>query len=365
MMLYTYPDYYWEFTCVADKCEETCCAKWQIVIDDESLARYKNYKGQYSEILQKGIDLKNEIFKQDKCGRCYFLDEDNLCDMHKNMGEDALCYTCKMYPRHIEEFENVREYNLSISCPEVARILLSRKEPVNYIEKYIEEDEEEYEDYDLLLYSYLEGARVKIKEILQDRTSDIWSRFASVWSVADKLQSGIDNNDMFADDVGIYEVTEEKIANKLSMLQGYDFAKNVSDTLWKLESISKEWDYQFLETEMLLYRKGKDAYETLSREYDEWISRNMKELDIVLEQIMVYFIYTYMCGAVYDGYLNSKIRMSLVSMYYINEMLKARWIKNDKTLEFDDVIYATYKYSRQLEHSDENLIKMEEMMDEM
>ena len=36
-MLYTIPDYYKEFQCIADKCEDTCCAGWQIVVDKKSL----------------------------------------------------------------------------------------------------------------------------------------------------------------------------------------------------------------------------------------------------------------------------------------------------------------------------------------
>ena len=41
-MLYTIPDYYHEFSCVAGKCEDTCCAGWQIVADEASLEKYKN-----------------------------------------------------------------------------------------------------------------------------------------------------------------------------------------------------------------------------------------------------------------------------------------------------------------------------------
>ena len=35
-MLYTIPDYYKEFSCIAADCEDTCCAGWQIVIDEKS-----------------------------------------------------------------------------------------------------------------------------------------------------------------------------------------------------------------------------------------------------------------------------------------------------------------------------------------
>ena len=37
----TRPDYYKEFSCIAGACPDTCCAGWQIVIDDKSLKKYK------------------------------------------------------------------------------------------------------------------------------------------------------------------------------------------------------------------------------------------------------------------------------------------------------------------------------------
>ena len=77
-MLYTYPDYYERFKCVAGECEDTCCAGWQIVIDEESLEKYKKItKGK-----DKRIDFKEGVFKQDIERRCAFLNSDNLCDMY-------------------------------------------------------------------------------------------------------------------------------------------------------------------------------------------------------------------------------------------------------------------------------------------
>ena len=40
-MLYTIPDYYHEFSCIAGECEDTCCAGWQIVPDEAALKKYK------------------------------------------------------------------------------------------------------------------------------------------------------------------------------------------------------------------------------------------------------------------------------------------------------------------------------------
>ena len=54
------------------------------------------------------VDWEEGCFRQDQARRCAFLNPDNLCDLYKNVGKDALCKTCRDYPRHIEEFEDVR-----------------------------------------------------------------------------------------------------------------------------------------------------------------------------------------------------------------------------------------------------------------
>ena len=153
-MLYTIPDYYKEFHCIADKCEDTCCAGWQIVIDKETLNKYKKIKGDFRKRMFLSVDWLQGTFRQDKEKRCAFLNENNLCDLYLNQGEEGFCKTCREYPRHTEEFEGVREITLSISCPEVARILMSRKDKVTFI-SYERDGEEEFEDFDPFLFSIL------------------------------------------------------------------------------------------------------------------------------------------------------------------------------------------------------------------
>ena len=108
-MIYTYPDYYKKFSCIADKCPDTCCGKWQIVIDDDSLERYQEYDGDYRPELHRKVNWKEGVFRHGRSGKCAFLRDDMLCDLYIHMGKESLCTTCREYPRHTEEFENVRE----------------------------------------------------------------------------------------------------------------------------------------------------------------------------------------------------------------------------------------------------------------
>ena len=54
-MQITRPDYYKEFTCIADVCPDTCCAGWQIVIDEKSLKKYRRVKGPFRGLEGAGF----------------------------------------------------------------------------------------------------------------------------------------------------------------------------------------------------------------------------------------------------------------------------------------------------------------------
>ena len=49
----------------------------------------------------------------------------------------------------------------------------------------------------------------------------------------------------------------------------------------------------------------------------------------------------------------------------IYEILAAKWYRNDGYLDMEEVIMTVYRYSRELEHSDQNLATMDELLDEV
>ena len=140
-MQFTVPDYYKQFTCTAGQCPATCCAGWQIQIDPASLKKYRKAKGPLKNRLRNEIDWDGKCFRR-YGGRCAFLNEDNLCDLYlEGGGAKAFCRTCRTYPRHIEEFEGLREISLSLSCPAAARLILESEAPVKFL--HGETDKEE------------------------------------------------------------------------------------------------------------------------------------------------------------------------------------------------------------------------------
>lgn len=370
-MLYSIPDYYKEFSCTADQCEDTCCAGWQIVADRKALNRYRHVSGVFKKDLRRGIDWKEGTFRQSTEKRCAFLDEDNLCRMYKNLGEKSLCRTCRLYPRHIEEFENVREITLSVSCPEVAKLLLEKEEPVCFL-SYEKEGEETYEEFDYLLYSMLADAREVMIGIAQNRDKRLGERILLVLGLAHDIERRVRSGNLFTCEE-LFDKYESEAAGKFvhgrlahymqQEERRYKEGKHLFRKLYRLEVLKEDWRRVLQESELLLYKEGGKAYSENCRRYEQWMNEKIPDWQVKCEQLFVYFLYTYFCGAVYDARVYGKVQMAAVSVLLISELWKARWLRNEGVLDLEDLTEIVYRYSRELEHSDENLELFEMMME--
>ena len=369
-MIYTRPDYFNEFKCIADKCKDTCCAGWQIVIDETSLEKYKKIKGDYIWKVMAGVDWEEGCFRQDKEKRCAFLNEKNLCELYINAGEDSLCKTCRDYPRHAEEFEGVREVTLSASCPEVARILMERMTPVQFVteEKPEEEETLEFGDFDPFLYSAIEDGRNAMIEILQNRNLPIRERIVLVLGMAHDMQRRVNHRQLFECDRVIEKYktakSQEYVREYLKQKDAVE-EENISidmyPLIYELELLRDEWHQLLKTSQEVLFFSEEERFGAKKKEFDQW-KMTYPEIEIHLEQILVYFLYTYFPGSVYDGQLFAKAQMAVYCTWMIELLWMARWLMNGKNLTREEMTELLYRFSREIEHSDENLECLDEMM---
>ena len=134
--------------------------------------------------------------------------------------------------------------------------------------------------------------------------------------------------------------------------------------LFDLEFLKEDWHMQLLETEAILFGGGPDEFDAIEKNFYAWMDQNMPEYTVWMEQLLVYFIHTYFCGAVYNYYIASKAKLAVYSVWMIFLMLAAKWQRNEGYLDMEEVIMTVYRYSRELEHSDQNLETMDELLDE-
>lgn len=370
-MHYKKPQYYDNFTCIADRCPDTCCAGWQIVIDDTSLENYGKISGTFGERLQKSIDWEEGIFRQNQ-RRCAFLNQENLCDLYRELGADSLCDTCRMYPRHVEEYEDLREFSLSLSCPVAAEMILGCKEQVRFLEEEddVEEQEEEYEDFDIILFDWLEEAREVLLEVIQDRSLPVSARMLVLLNVSFLSQKALDQGILLEMDLRAEVEKAVSESRKTSVQkQGEKVFQNkilLLKDLQKLEVLREEWTELLHRLEKNLYARGVEDYEALREEFLESVqetSSQKKQWEIYEEQLLVFFVYTYFCGAVYDDMIYTKAILAVFSVLWIEELWMERWLSKGQKLEFQDMVQVAYTYAREIEHSDENLNLLEEFFD--
>ena len=371
-MEYTIPHYFENFRCLAAECEDTCCAGWAIMIDEQSLEKYKNMEGAFGNRLRNSIDWDNGCFCQyDK--RCAFLNEDNLCDLHIEAGENMLCDTCRDYPRHMEEFEGLREGSLSLSCIEAAKLILGCKEPVQFIHFEDEVEDEEYEDFDFLLFTKLMDAREKIIALLQNRDLDIMMRMGMVLDLAQKMQKAVDKKEMFQIDELLENFGEaDSILTFQQESNQYIIGENeYCSTMRKmfrifnqLEVLKSDWPEYVKRAELTLFGEGQRAYEENLRAFHQTVglkSQSYEQWAVWLEQLMVYFVFTYFSGAVYDGNILGKMQTAVVSILLIQELAMAKWKENNGILRFEMFVDIAHRVSREIEHSDINLVRLEKI----
>jgi len=140
------PSFYKEFKCIMSSCTRTCCAGWEVDIDDDSLAKYKNMSGSLGDELRRNIDESGDTpcFKLVENDRCPFLTKDNLCKLILETGsEEILCQICTDHPRFRNFWTDRIEVGLGIACEEAARLVLSQKTPLQLV--VIEDDGENIE----------------------------------------------------------------------------------------------------------------------------------------------------------------------------------------------------------------------------
>ena len=356
-MEYTYPDYYKKFKCIGGECEDNCCAAgWQITIDDESLEKYETMEGEIGVRLRNSIDWENGMFEH----KCALLNENGLCDVYCDAGEDKMCILCQRYPRHYEEFENVREISLSVSCPEAAKIVLGNRGKVGFYTE-TDEEEEEYEDFDYLMYTKLLDIREILLDVLHERKGSVAHRISKLLDIVHGIQGLIDNDEIFGIDEQEQRALTEQInyrryTGKMKLRQEY--MAEMMQNLHRLEVLRPTWTDFIREVQSILYvYLDAEEYGKLCEEFDSFYGERMQEY----EQLMSYFIYTYFCGAVYDYEVESKLRFGIAAVLIIHEMDMAMWYKN-KDLTFEEQVGLVHNYSMEIEHSDLNLDDMERMV---
>lgn len=298
------PNFYKDFKCIAGQCPDSCCQGWEVDADDESLEYYKNlnceFKKRIDSVLSKD-EFGNTVFKLTKNKRCPFLNSENLCDMHIVIGGEHTPYTCRTFPRFVNDFGSVREMGLSFSCPVASDIMWNLQEDFDF-KTTVNSDPPVLNDIDAELYFYLLKARNKAYEIARNKQLPLNERIVLLLKFGLQLQNDINKYDECEPSVPFNEIFNNP------------------------EVINPEWPEKV--------QKGN---------FDKSVLNSKS-----CENIAVYFLFRYFMQAVYDKDILSKIKAAAVGV-----LIPACFGNNAWTIHL---------WSKETEHSDVNMDRFKNIL---
>lgn len=357
-MQVVYPSYYSSFSCSASACPDTCCQGWGISIDRDTYGRYMAMGGLMGAKLRSHIDHRTRRFLLNREGRCVFLDRHGLCGICVDLGEDMMCRTCRIYPRHEESYGDLAEVSLSLSCPTAAELILNLDQPPVY--RTAERrpahprasapgsaGEELDEDF---LCGLLE-VRQSMFRLLRRTDMSEEARAGAALALAHDGESRLRRREFagLREVCGRYETAsgellEKKLAPSREMgFQRRQLEEEYLDQLERLEEISGGWR-ELLRAARTSPGRSSVSFQPVTRQ-----GLNLLE----------YFLYLLYPGAVYDGDGWSKAGLAMFSLLAVRRLAAGLEREGSEESFEKAFVRAAWLYSRQVEHSDANLERLE------
>lgn len=302
-MILVTPSFYKDFKCIAGDCPDSCCQGWEVDADQDSLDYYSQLSGEIKNKIDSVLDFDefgNTVFRLADKKRCPFLNSENLCDMHIAIGGEHTPYTCRMFPRFINDFGGTREMGVSFSCPVAADMMFDLKEAMRFVNE-VNDLLPQLNEIDAQTYFYLSKARKKAFDIIQNRAIPMNQRLITLLNFGLQLQK----------DLEPYEEGNEQIVF-------FDVFRNP-------ELINPEWIYKIDHAEI----------KSVSNE-------------IFNENIASYFIFRYFLTAVNDYDILSKIKMAVIGVLIVTYFGEDSW--------------TIHLWSKETEHSQYNMDRYKKLL---
>ena len=232
MIIYK-PDYFDSFRCIAGACPDSCCKEWAVQVDDASAAYYRSLSGPLGDRLREVLcDEDGETVMTITDGRCPMWRTDGLCRIQAELGEEALCKTCREFPRLTHDYGDFIELGLELSCPEAARFILNAPHGSFLSESHPGEEEAEYDEEAMAV---LKTTRETALNILSEEGRPIGKRLALLLLYGCQAQSELDSGEIQPFD------PESALETALSLAKPGD-PMEILNFFSELELLTPEWE---------------------------------------------------------------------------------------------------------------------------
>ena len=263
------PCYFDQFACLAAACPDSCCKEWDVLIDAASAARYRTLPGDLGHRLRQVLKEEDgEVYMTIENRRCPMWRKDGLCRIQAELGHDALCKTCREFPRLTHDYGVFTELGLELSCPEAARLILSCPSPLLPLPELTECEDYDREDMEVLLQT-----RQEALQLLQSKDFSVPQVFSLLLLYGYHAQGLLDGED-------VPDFSPEDALETANNLAKPGSREAIREFFLSLELLTPEWKQRL--TDLSAPGQWTDAYRLLAGYFVEryWLQA-ISDFDLV------------------------------------------------------------------------------------
>lgn len=369
------PKYYSQFQCDPIRCQETCCQRWQILIDRETCLKYMNSENPIIQRLAPSaislnpkavgeedyamIQMNKELF-------CPFLNTEKLCEVVLNMGEEALSTTCRTFPRSIRKFHDRVERGLVMSCSVACELALQNKHGIEFEELTMEFDVRKHQFSDL---SELEEAELEngfrlreiMIEMMKNRELDVSER---VIGIGEFLMSELGENPKEGKAPESFVIQPEQQFHHLNQILSMKF--NDGDSI-------RFFSNRYIECLMpVLDAFGRADQKEIGRFYrkgkQDYLQPYLQEKGYIIENYLVNYLFTYSHeffdqDRLWDAYLKFAVMFGLLKFNMIGLGIAEEGLRDQAVFKLIQSLSKTLLPDLQYFHSVFSYMREEKLDD--
>ncbi len=195
------PEYAERFSCIGPACEDSCCTGWTVRVDEASYRKYASLPdGPLRSLVDSSLPLNSDATGKTNpdyfatvrmlpTGVCPFLSAERLCRIQVEHGESYLCRTCAAFPRYVQTIDDLKAMELSLSCPEAARLVLLNRRllPSAAGPGYRMTWDETVTGQPLRFYFW--PIRALVLDLIQNRKYALWQRLFLMGTFSRRLEA--------------------------------------------------------------------------------------------------------------------------------------------------------------------------------
>lgn len=232
-MLISKPDYFDSFRCIAGDCPDSCCKEWDVQVDPVSAEYYRSLSGPLGDRLREVLsDEDGETVMTILDSRCPMWRQDGLCRIQAELGEEALCKTCREFPRLTHDYGDFIERGLELSCPEAAKFILDATASPPVTEEVPGGEDPEY-DADAM--AVLKSTRRTALAILSDTSRSVEELLALTLFYGLQAQSELDGGEAYPFDA------DAALEDACQFAKPAD-SEAITEFFLELELLTPEWE---------------------------------------------------------------------------------------------------------------------------